>query len=199
MIQIERLRELTTVPMHIHVFGDSFEYWRLRIATGDDSQHSRLMTWQHRYIADEASLAILHMHKQSAVLVPMYVTALEIAQLVTAQATGTQEVYQVWPVLRLKMTIVLFDTAGPGDTGPGSARNSHTDSELPIIEEQAQRCTFHLQGIRTFTVGKLLLEIYGGQLVGTWIQLHQADHLVSRARPLHKPDGMFLVHTPRLK
>ena len=67
------------------------------------------------------------------------VATLEIAQLMTAQTTGTQEVYQGRPVLRLKMPIVLFDTAGPGDAGPGSARDSDTGTQGTIIEEQPQR------------------------------------------------------------
>jgi len=48
-------------------------------------------------------------------------------------------------------------SAGPGDAGPGSARNSDTSGQHAIIEEQAQRCAFHLQGVMSFALGELPL------------------------------------------
>jgi hypothetical protein len=55
-----------------------------------------------------------------------------------------------------------------------------------------------LQGVGTFLLGKLLLEIGRRQFIGAWIKLLQAQNLMFSPRPLRKPDGLFLVDAPGL-
>src|SRR5947209_6595313 len=97
------------------------------------------------------------------------------------------------------MLIVFFGSAGPANAGPGPARESDTSGQLAITKEKTQCRALHLQSVGTLALGQLLLEIFRREIVGVWIQLRQADHLVSCARPFDESDGLLLVHPPGLK
>jgi hypothetical protein len=75
-----------------------------------------------------------------------------------------------------------------GDIRPGSSGNGNIPGELPVIEEETQRCLLRLQGIGAAIVGDVYPEIFSSELVCARVQLRAENpHQVareSRARPL---------------
>ncbi len=94
---------------------------------------------------------------------------------------------------------MAFRPTRTGNAGPGPARDRNRGGQRAMIEEQAQRSAFGLQGVGTLRLGEPLLEIGRREFVGAGVKLREADRVVRRPGPLHEPDDMFLVGAARFE